>query len=268
MKKLFLILCVIFTAVLLLTSGASAGADAEVTGLWLQIPNFPEGAEEEIDIDDEGEVAYVRQLDDGDLTLMIIRLPNPENVISTEHAVEIVAGVAEIDEDEIDMRVSEETNEDDPMLMVRYPSAEAIYETELDGEKFYHFDWFLFPQNEFLFWVRVEMSEEASDKYGELLQSWNEEMRFVERSGDGAADVKQALYWDVFDWRNPDSDKSAIAGEIIDTWKKYGEQVDDRFLDADSLVEAIDAYGGDWDQAMIFLIACELAGVDTGSYEW
>ena len=73
--------------------------------------------------------------------------------------------------------------------------------------------------------------------------------------------------YDVFDWGNPNSDKIEIASNIIATWKEYGEPVEAKFLDAKNLVEAIDAYDGDWNQALIFPIACEVAGVDIDSYE-
>jgi hypothetical protein len=91
------------------------------------------------------------------------------------------------------------------------------------------------------------------------------------------ADVKRYPGYDVFDWGSEESGrpdenggtvtKEEIANAIIAAWKKYGEQVDAKFLNAKNLVKAIDGYRGDWDQALIFSIACELAGVDFDSYE-
>jgi hypothetical protein len=69
--------------------------------------------------------------------------------------------------------------------------------------------------------------------------------------------------FDVFDWNRKDN----IAAAIIATWEKYDEQVDEKFLDPENLTKAIDGYKGDWNQASMFRIACEVAGVDFGSYE-
>ena len=83
----------------------------------------------------------------------------------------------------------------------------------------------------------------------------------------------------MFDWglagnkgdleEEPDerrASKEDITEVIIATWKKYNEPVDAKFLDAKNLVSAIEAYDGDWEQALMFEIACEIAGVDFGSY--
>ena len=83
-------------------------------------------------------------------------------------------------------------------------------------------------------------------------------------------DVKRwPTYADVFDWMNPDNEtkKEQIAEAIIKGWLSYNERVDAKFLDVNRLVEAIDAYDGDWTQKSIFEVACEIAGVDIDSYE-
>jgi hypothetical protein len=81
------------------------------------------------------------------------------------------------------------------------------------------------------------------------------------------AQVKLYPSYDVFDWGHSGTDKNKIANEIIATWKKYDEPVEAKFLNARNLVKAIDAYDGDWDQALIFEIACKIVGVDLDSYE-
>jgi uncharacterized membrane protein len=89
------------------------------------------------------------------------------------------------------------------------------------------------------------------------------------------ADVKLYPSYDVFDWSGSERPaesgitvtKEEMANAIIAVWKKYDEQVDAKFLNAKNLVKAIDGYRGDWNQALIFDIACELAGVDIDSYE-
>jgi len=80
------------------------------------------------------------------------------------------------------------------------------------------------------------------------------------------AGVKIGLGIDGFDWHNPNNDKSEMAGRIIETWKKYGEQVDARFLNPRSLAEAIDAYSRNHQNSRIFEIALIVAGLDPDSY--
>ena len=76
-------------------------------------------------------------------------------------------------------------------------------------------------------------------------------------------------YADVFDWGPADQkQKEKIAGTIIAAWKKYDENADAEFFNARNLAGAIDNYDGDIEQRLIFDIACEIAGVDAGSYHY
>ena len=161
---------------------SSTEADAEVTGFWLEIPDFPKDADAELETNDDDMVSYACRLDDGDLRMTILRLLNPDNDVTPYNVGEIVASIAGIDEDDIGVTASFDPDEDNDIpLFTEYPFAVAVYETEEDEEEFRNVDFFVFPEGEFYFWVRFALNEAAAEKYGDDFEDWIEGMRIVER---------------------------------------------------------------------------------------
>ncbi|MCL1941761.1 MAG: hypothetical protein FWG09_07445, partial [Synergistaceae bacterium] len=108
----------------------------------------------------------------------------------------------------------------------------------------------------------VYPDDPQDDQEDELIQISVSLTRATDADG-----VKIHPGFDVFDWGMGDqAEKEKIAGAIIEIWKKYGEQPDKKFLNAKALAKAIADYKGDWEDRLIFDIACELAGVDFGEY--
>jgi len=177
--------------------------DSGVTGLWLEMPDFPANTESRFEMNDEGAVLYVRQSDGGDFTLTILRMQNPNNAVTTENAVKLIVNVMGIDEDDFTVYVNERADRystilahlqrlrrnggnehadmDSTMLVFRYPSVLAMYEIEEDGEIIVYGELFLFPESEFFFWVRMEGNSAAEEKYGRVADIWRRRMRLVER---------------------------------------------------------------------------------------
>ena len=163
---------------------AELESDAEVKGLWLTAPRFPDDAESVgFEADDEGEVTYTRALDGG-LTFLIRRSPSgdtktPEEIKEMiERYVEDSGGDA--DAIEFDMSAAKIAER------LSYPSMLAAYATGGDeGPK-----WGAFMcvfTDEFTFVVHLEMPEDAVGAYKNQMESWFSTAELVD--GGGADDV-------------------------------------------------------------------------------
>jgi len=154
------------------------GIDSKVEGLWLALPGFPKGAEEDLDINEKGGVTYIRTLDGGNVTVAMMRIPNPDGRMNPGNAAAFVARALGLDEG--DMETNEnEPDEDEETLMLRHPAAIVTYETESDGQTVQNAHFFLYPEGGFAFWIHLAMNKDGIDKYGDELERCLMETRFV-----------------------------------------------------------------------------------------
>lgn len=161
------------------TGGNKKAPDVKITGLWLEIPGFPEDMETEMTANQEGMAAWMAHVDEG-LTLTILRHPNPNNAITTEHVATFISEFATIPEDEVSVTVP--GKDERPFSAAeQYPFAVAEFKNSDGGKEITNISMFFFPK-EFFFLVHVEAADEdILRKHEDDFERWFKSMVFVEK---------------------------------------------------------------------------------------
>ena len=159
-------------------------SDAEVKGLWLTAPGFPDDAESvSFKADDNGEVTYKRSLDGG---LMFIINRSPYGGTKTpEEIKEMIEGYVEdsggdANAIEFDMSAAKIAER------LSYPVMRAEYTTGDDDGP----NWGAFMcvfTDEFTFLVHLEMPANADGVYKNQMESWFSAAELVNGGGDDVA---------------------------------------------------------------------------------
>ncbi len=182
-RRLFFVFC---AAVLFFPSASvvfAAGEDGGVEGLWLRIPEFPDDAEvDEFSADDDGEVTYIRSIDDGKYVLGIFRMPADDEMTPEKMKDTIAESVTERGGDADDIEF--DTAADDFAEILSYPCLTAEYEIgeDEDAKKFAVIGVFT---DDYVFIVQAGVAADSFDDYTDRTQGWLERMKFVGGGGSG-----------------------------------------------------------------------------------
>jgi hypothetical protein len=160
----------------------SGEPDANVKGLWLKCPGFPEDAEALEFMDDEelGEVQYTRGLDDGALQFMIRRQTIEDSELRTPDDVkdllEMIVNNGEGEGDVDSIKVDTEAGAF--VELFSYPCATAEYELEEDGETRSYATLFIFT-DQYCFLVQASTPKESAGEYQPRFIEWIKGLEFV-----------------------------------------------------------------------------------------
>ena len=179
--RLFRIWCLVFCALVLFSLSASvvcaAGEDAGVKGLWLRIPEFPDDAEvDEFSADEDGEVTYIRSIDDGRFVLGIFRMPAGDEMTPEKLKETIAESVTNRGGDADDIEF--DAGAEDFAELLSYPCLTAEYEIGENGDakKFAVIGVFT---DDYVFLVQAAVDEDSLDDYSDRTQVWLEGMKLV-----------------------------------------------------------------------------------------
>lgn len=185
--KVFKVSIFVFcTAILFSLSGSvgyAAGEDADVEGLWLRIPEFPDDADvDEFYADDDGEVTYIRSIDDGKFVLGIFRMPAGDEMTPEKLKETIAESVTNRGGDADDIEF--DAAADDFAEMLSYPCMTAEYEIgeNEDTQKFAVIGVFT---DKYVFLVQAGVAADSFDDYTDRTQVWLEGMKLVGGSESG-----------------------------------------------------------------------------------
>jgi hypothetical protein len=158
--------------------GGNGAPDAEVSGLWLRIPDFPDDAEVlDFTADDDGEVAYIRSLDSGVFMLGILRLPASEETTPEKMKESIAESVTENGGDAEDIDFDEEAEGFSEMLS--YPCMSAEYEIGEDEDAKRYAVVGVFT-DEYVFLVHMAVAADSFDDYSGRTAGWFRSMKLVD----------------------------------------------------------------------------------------
>jgi hypothetical protein len=200
MGKVFKVSIFVFCAAILFSLsgsvGYAAGEDADVEGLWLRIPEFPDDADvDEFYADDDGEVTYIRSIDDGKFVLGIFRMPAGDEMTPEKLKETIAESVTNRGGDADDIEF--DAAADDFAEMLSYPCMTAEYEIgeNEDTQKFAVIGVFT---DKYVFLVQAGVAADSFDDYTDRTQVWLEGIKFVggtvsgedkNEGGEGRGDV-------------------------------------------------------------------------------
>lgn len=207
--KLFRVTCFVFCAVFLFSFSASvvcaAGEDADVKGLWLRIPEFPDDAEvDEFSADEDGEVTYIRSIDDGKFVLGIFRMPAGDEMTPEKLKETISESVTNRGGDADDIEFDGAA--DDFAEMLSYPCLTAEYEIG-ENEDAKKFGVIGVLTDEYVFLVQAAVEADSLDDYTDRTQVWLEGMKLVGGAGAGEDEKKGGEgRGDLFDDETSDKD--------------------------------------------------------------
>lgn len=154
-------------------------ADVKITGLWLEIPDFPEDVNIEMATDKEGMAAWVAEVDTG-LILTILRYPNPNNALTTKNVAEFVSKVAKIPQGEVSVTVPDKNDRPFPAAE-KYPFAAAECKNSDGNKEILNVFMLFFPKNNF-FMVHVQAEDEEILAKNEAdIERWFKAMAFVQK---------------------------------------------------------------------------------------
>jgi lipocalin len=158
--------------------GGNGAPDAEVSGLWLRIPDFPDDAEVlDFTADDDGEVTYIRSLGGGVFMLGILRLPAGEEATPEKMKESIAESVTENGGDAEDIDFDDEAEGFSEMLS--YPCMSAEYEIgeEEDAKRYAVVGVFT---DEYVFLVHMAVAADSFDDYSGRTEGWFRSMKLVD----------------------------------------------------------------------------------------
>ncbi|MDR2137696.1 MAG: beta/gamma crystallin family protein, partial [Synergistaceae bacterium] len=166
----------------------AAAPDAEVEGLWLRAPDFPGDADViEFEADGKGSVSFARSIDAGNLMLMILREPYPDDKVTPDSMKEMfLKNFTESGGDEDDVDFDSENS--DFAELFGYPCATAEFKTGSDEDERECASVFVFT-DEYLFTIAFTIASDYAD-YSGRVESWLKSMRFVnEEPEEGRGDL-------------------------------------------------------------------------------
>lgn len=176
MKVRFNMMFVIALCVISVVCSAAfaAAPDAEVKGLWLTLPAFPEDAKDStFAAEPNGDVTYTRTLYDGDLSLTIRRYYDPEGKMNPEGAKEIVERYLQ-DKDEKELVTFKPQEEH--FADLKYPCASAFFTYEADGKARAESWVFIFTDEYYYFIIEISIDPNLSEKVDDLSAKLNDWM--------------------------------------------------------------------------------------------
>jgi hypothetical protein len=185
--RFFRVSCFVFCAAVLFSLSASvvyaAGEEAGVEGLWLRIPEFPDDADvDEFSADEDGEVTYIRSIDDGRFVLGVFRMPAGDEMTPEKLKETIAESVTNRGGDADDIEF--DTAAEDFAELLSYPCLTAEYEIGENGDakKFAVIGVFT---DDYVFLVQAGVQADSFDDYTDRTQLWFEGMKFVGGSTSG-----------------------------------------------------------------------------------
>ena len=159
----------------------AAVPDANVKGLWLRCPGFPEDAETlEFDDNEEyGVTTYIRSLDDALLTFEIRRQPIEESELQKPDDAQglIEMRVHNSDGDLDDMEI--ETHPSGISEHFSYPCATAQYTTGQNEDTRKNASLFIFT-DAYCFEVEISATADSFEEYENRMAEWLTALEFVE----------------------------------------------------------------------------------------
>ena len=150
--------------------GERETSDNAVEGLWIEVSKFPaEGEIRSFEMNDEGVASFTRTLDDGNLALVVERLPVENNgePVTPETIGALVAEFESIPEDTVEVTPSV----DELAKLYSYPVAGAEFLTGEGEDSRANVDLFIFT-DQWLFRIHVSMIADAADQYEEQVMDW------------------------------------------------------------------------------------------------
>lgn len=166
--------------------GHASGADAGVDGLWLRIPDFPDDAEViEFTADDDGEVTYIRALDDGAFVLGIYRTPAGDETTPEKVKESIVESVKDSGGDADDIEF--DAGAEDFAELLSYPCMTAEYEIGENEEAKRVAILGVFA-DDYVFLVQAAGAADTFGEYSDRSEEWFTHMKLVDRE-EGRGDV-------------------------------------------------------------------------------
>jgi len=204
----------------------AAGADANVKGLWLRAPAFPEDAEVLLFVDNQDMdiVTYTRMVD-GMITLEIRRQPIEGSELQepgdARGLIEMRVYNSGGDEGEMDI----DTDAADVSEHFTYPCATATYKTGQNEDTRFNASIFIFT-DVYCFEVMISAAADWWDDYSESAGEWIESLEFVEggnaggRSGGVMSDEDFAEL--CGDGTYEEIDRAIEAGANVNARDEYG----------------------------------------------
>ena len=143
--------------------------DKAVEGLWIEVSNFPAEAEiRGFEMNDEGVASYTRTLDEGNLALVVERLPLENNgkPVTPDTIGALVAEFEGIAEDKVETSPIEELRK-----LYSYPVTGAEFLTGEAEDTRTNIDLFIFT-DQWLFRIHVSMMADGAEQYEKQVMDW------------------------------------------------------------------------------------------------
>ena len=174
-------------------------ADAGVEGLWLRIPDFPDDAEVlEFTADDDGEVTYIRALDDGALVLGIYRTPACDETTPEKVKESIVESVKDSGGDADDIEFDAGANDFSELLSYPCMTAEYKIGEDEDAKRVAILGVFA---DDYVFLIQAAGAADTFGEYSDRSEEWFTHMKLVDgEEGKG----------DVFDDKTGEDDEKTL----------------------------------------------------------
>ena len=152
-------------------------ADSGVEGLWLRIPDFPDDAEViEFTADDDGEVTFIRALDDGALVLGIYRTPAGDETTPEKVKESIAESVKDSGGDADDIEF--DAGAEDFAELLSYPCMTAEYEIG-ENEEAKRFGMIAVFTDDHVFLLQAVVAADRFDEYSDRIEEWFSHMKLV-----------------------------------------------------------------------------------------
>lgn len=151
--------------------------DAKVKGVWLRIPDFPDDAQViEFTADEDGEVTYIRALDDGAFVLGIYRTPAGDETTPEKVKESIGESVTDRggDADDIEFDAAAE----DFAELLSYPCMTAEYEIG-ENEEAKRFGMIAVFTGDHVFLLQAVVAADRFDEYSDRVEEWFSQMELV-----------------------------------------------------------------------------------------
>ncbi len=157
--------------------GQASEVDAGVDGLWLRIPDFPDDAEViEFTADNDGEVTYIRGLDNGALVLGIYRTPACDETTPEKVKESIVKSVKDSGGDADDIEF--DAGAEDFAELLSYPCMTAEYEIG-ENEEAKRFGMIAVFTDDHVFLLQAMVAADRFDEYSDRVEEWFSQMELV-----------------------------------------------------------------------------------------
>jgi lipocalin len=238
---LFLAMAAVILSAAVCPAAFAAGSDAEVEGLWLRVPDFPDDAEVmEFEDDGEGRVDYTRAIDGSVLILSIHRERADDKTTPKKIKKMIENNVVEKggDKDDIDFDDAAE----DFSEMLSYPCVTAEYEIGENEDARRVANVCVFT-DEYVFILQLAVTADAFEDYQSRSEKWLKSIKLV----DGAPSEEEGR-GDVFG-DEEGGGSSAPDSEVSGLWLRIPDFPDDAEVvefkaDDDGEVTYIRSLGG------------------------